>query len=292
MNLQCTKKGEPTVTYNNTFYSFFINKESFPLPHGADFNENSYIFKYVGEEKINNISCYHIQVNKIPANDSTEAIKKLLNEDHYWITKGDFIPIQYSSIYHIVSDKDTMSYYEKFVLNKYVIKNLKDEKMLTLNSIPAYYTIKDFVSDKLLDLLPKDTIAPNWELLSLTGEKINLINLKGKLVLLDFFYKGCFPCMLALPALQELNEKYKDRGLIIMGIDPSDKKEDDIASFLSMLGVTYQVILGGEDVSIDYRVSSIPTMFLIDKNGKIIFTHVGYAKETDNILDEVIKKNL
>ncbi len=173
-----------------------------------------------------------------------------------------------------------------------MINNLKDENILTLNSIPAYYTIKDLVPYKSPDLLTKDTIAPNWELLSLTDEKINLKDLKGQLVLIDFFYKSCYPCMKALPALQALNEKYKDKGLRIIGIDPYDKKEDDIASFLSKHGVTYMVLLGGEDVANDYHVSAYPTIYLIDKNGKVIFTQVGYAKGVEKTLDEIIKKNL
>lgn len=280
------------VTYNNTFYSPFMNRESLPLLHGADFNDTSHMFKYVGEENINNVSCYHIQVNKTPVNDSTEAIKTLRIEYHYWITKADFIPVQYSTANDEVMDKDTMNEYEKVVLNRYGINNLKDENILTLNSIPDYYTIKDFVPYKEPDLLAKGTIAPNWELLSLTGEKINLKNMKGQLVLVDFFYKSCYPCMLALPSLQALHEKYKDKGLTIIGIDPYDKKKDDIASFLSKRGVNYKVLLGGEDVANDYHVSGYPTLYLIDKNGKVIFTQVGYTKDIENTLDEIIKKNL
>src|SRR6185503_1959515 len=127
--------------------------------------------------------------------------------------------------------------YEIDVLNKYEINNLKDESILTLGSIPSYYKLKDYVPYKSAEPLPKDTLAPSWQLLSLADEKISLTELKGKLVLIDFFYKSCYPCMQALPASQTLNEKYKDKGLRIIGIDPYDKKEDDIAAFLAKRGV-------------------------------------------------------
>jgi peroxiredoxin len=280
------------LSFNNTFYSPLVNRESFPLPHGADFIDKNYVFKYIGEENINNLPCYHIQVNKIQVKNGTEAMKILRIEYHYWTTKADFIPVQYSTVYNTVTDKDTMCDYQKVVLNKYELDNLKDEKILTLNSIPTYYTIKDFIPDKTPDLLAKNTVAPNWELLSLTDEKINLNGLKGQLVLIDFFYKSCYPCVLSLPGLQALHEKYKARGLRIIGVDIYDKKEDDMASFLAKHYVTYTVLFGGENVATDYNVSACPTMYLIDKNGKVIFSRVGYSKDMEKAIEKIIKKSL
>ena len=111
-------------------------------------------------------------------------------------------------------------------MNKYGINNLKDENILTLNTIPAYYKTKNYALYKSPELLKKETIAPNWELLSLIDEKISLNSLQGQVVLIDFFYKSCFPCMQALPALQALSVKYNGKGLRVIGIDPYDKKED------------------------------------------------------------------
>lgn len=281
-----------SYSHNYTFYSPLTNKKSSPLQHDSDFIDNKHIFKLVGEENLNGALCYHIQVNKIPENDSTEAMKILRQEYQYWIKKEDLIPIQYSIAFDLVMNNDTMYQYEKFVLNKYEINNLKDENILTLNSIPTYYKTKDFVPYKSPDPLKKNTIAPNWELLSLTDETISLKSLRGQLVLIDFFYKSCYPCMQALPALQALSEKYKSQGLQVIGIDPYDKKEDDIATFLSKRGVTYTVLLGGKDAAKDYHVSAYPTMYLIDKTGKIIFIQVGYGKDVEGTLDELIKNNL
>ena len=281
-----------SFAHNYKFYSPLTNKESAPLPHGDDFTDNQHVFKFIGEENLNGVLCFHIQVNEIPENDSTEAMKTLRQEYHYWIKKEDMIPIQYSIGFDLVMANDTMYQYEKIVLNKYEINNLKDENILTLNSLPTHYKMKDYVPYKSPDLLKKNTIAPNWELLSLTDEKISLESLQGQLVLIDFFYKACYPCMQALHLLQALSEKYKSKGLRVIGIDPYDNKDDDIASFLSKRGVTYTVLLGGKDVAEDYHVSGYPTMYLIDKTGKIIFIQEGYGKEVDDVLDEIIKKNL
>jgi thiol-disulfide isomerase/thioredoxin len=281
-----------SYSHNYTLYSPITNRQSKPLPHDSDFIDNSHIFKFIGEENLINVPCYHIQVNEVPENESTGPMEALRIEFHYWITKSDYVPIQFSTAYDMVMNNDTMYQYERDVLNKYEINNLKDENILTLNSIPAYYKMKDFVPYNGPALLPKDTIAPNWELLSLTDEKISLNDLKGQLVLIDFFYMSCYPCMKALPALKSLNEKYKDKGLRIIGIDPYDKKEDDITTFLSKRGVTYTVLLGGKDAAKDYHVSGYPTMYLIDKTGKIIFIQQGYGETVEKILDDIIAKNL
>lgn len=98
--------------------------------------------------------------------------------------------------------------------------------------------------------------------------------------------------MQALPALQALHMKYKDHGLIIVGIDPYDNKEDDIAAFLAKRGVTYTVLLEGKEVVKEYRVSAYPTIYLIDKNGNILFIQEGYGKGTEEALEEVIRENL
>ena len=281
-----------SYSHNYTFYSPLTNKKSSPLLHDSDFIDNKHVFKFIGEENLNGSLCYHIQVNEIPENDSTEAMKTLRQEFQYWIKKEDLIPIQYSISFDLYMNNDTMYQYEKFVLNKYEVNNLKDGNILTLNSIPSYYKTKDFAPYKGTDLLKKDTIAPDWELLSLTDEKISLKSLQGQLVLVDFFYKSCYPCMKALPSLQAISEKYKSKGLRVIGIDPYDKKEDDIAIFLAKRGVTYSVLLGGKDAAKDYHVSGYPTMYLIDKSGKIIFIQVGYGKDVEDKLDDLIKKNL
>ena len=98
--------------------------------------------------------------------------------------------------------------------------------------------------------------------------------------------------MQALPALQALNEKYKDQGVRVIGIDPYDTVEDDMGTFLSKRGVTYTVLLEGKNAAKDYRVSGYPTMYLVDKSGKIIFVQEGYGKGVDEQLSQVIEKNL
>ena len=280
------------IAHNYKFYTPFTSTKSSPMLHDSAFLDTTNSFRLLGEEMINGTSCYRVQVNQIAKHDSTDMMQVLRIEYHFWIHKEDFLPYQYSTSIDIAMNNDTMNQYELERLNKFDINHLQNDSLLTLSSIPNYYQLKDYVPWKSPALLPLDTIAPPWELISLKEQKVNLKDLKGQLVLIDFFYKSCYPCMQALPALQALSEKYKDKGLRVIGIDPFDTKEDDMGTFLSKRGITYTVLMDGKDVASSYHVSGYPTMYLVDKTGKIIFVQEGYGKDVDKTLDEIIEKNL
>ena len=137
---------------NFTFYTPLVNRKDSYLQHDSDFINNRNIFKFIGIENLKGMICYHVQVNKIPKIDTTEALKTLREEYHYWIKKEDSIPVQYTLAFDVEMNNDTMYQYEKFVLNHYELNNLKDEKIISLNSIPSYYTTKDFVPYKSPEL--------------------------------------------------------------------------------------------------------------------------------------------
>jgi len=275
-----------------SFFTPFTNGKYPTIQHDSDFNNKRFFFKLIGEEYLKNDTCYHVQVNTFYDEVISSNMRTIEIDYNYWIKKSDLIPIQYSIVYTNVLQNDTTYQFEKNVLTKYEINNLKNENLFALNSIPDFYKLKDYTPTNAPALLPKDTVAPDWELLSLKDEKINLLDLKGKLVLVDFFAKSCYPCMLALPGLQALHEKYKRKGLRVIGINIYDKKEDGIIGFISKHGITYPVLLGGKDVGVNYNVSSIPTVYLIDKNGKILFSFDGYEKKQEQILEDIIKQNL
>ncbi len=282
-----------SYSHNYTFYSPLFSKKSYPLPQDSAFLDNKNIFEFKGEEMLDNIPCYRITRNLIPENDSTEMMQTLRTEVNYWISKEDYIPIQYSIAFDMLMNNDTMCQFEKNRLTKYELNTLEDDSVLKLSSIPEYINLKNYKPYKSPELLANETLAPNWSLTSLEDKEVALSDYKGELVLIDFFYKSCYPCMQALPALQNLHEKYKDKELNIIGINPYDTKEkDDIDVFLAKRGVSYTILLGGKEVAKEYHVSGYPTMYLIGKDGKIIFSQVGYAKSVDEVLEALIKEHL
>jgi len=278
---------------NSAFYSPLTSKNSYPLPSDSSYIDHDQIFEFIREESINNIPCYHVRMNIIPKNDSSEIMKTLRVENNYWISKQDYLPIQYSIAYDMVINNDTMYQFEKNILTNHKLNIQNNTAQLELSSIPTFINLQDYIPQKSSKLLKNNTIAPNWSLNSLADTIISLSDFKGKIVLIDFFYKSCYPCVLSLPVLQNLHEKYKDKGLKVIGINPYDSKEkDDMCNFLSKHGVTYTVLLAGKGVAKEYHVSAYPTIYLIDKEGVIISTHVGYGEETREELEIIIEQNL
>ena len=281
------------IRHNFTLYTPFTSKRHYPFPADSAYFDNNHSFQLVGEENINDFSCYHIKMNVVPENEVGDVYKTIREEIHFWINKEDNIPVQYTIAYDLVTGTDTMYQFEKIALTEYKLNNLKDKSHLEVTSIPSYITIETYVPHESPELLANETLAPNWTLISLENKTLSLSDFKGEFVLLDFFYKSCYPCKLALPTLQKLHEKYHKRGLNVVGIDPYDTiEEDDIANFLSKRGVTYTVLLGGKDVATKYNVSGYPTIYLIDKEGKIIGSKVGYGENTEEELEEMIKQSL
>jgi peroxiredoxin len=108
--------------------------------------------------------------------------------------------------------------------------------------------------------------------------KVALGDLRGKVVLVDFWGTFCEPCKKSFPKLQSLHTKYANSGLKIVGI--SEDEGDDkgsIPGFASAYGAKFMVGWD-EDKSIarSYKPETMPSSFLIDKNGVIRYAHVGY----------------
>ena len=124
--------------------------------------------------------------------------------------------------------------------------------------------------------------APNFSLKNLSGDDISLEKFKGKVVILDFWATWCPPCRQSIPELVELQSKYKDEGLIVLGIsmDDSDRTNNNaLQDFVQQYQINYTVLRSGDRVALDFFGSeqmAIPTMFVINREGEIVAKHVGY----------------
>lgn len=281
-----------SYAHNQTFYTVLTNRKSRPLPGEEEFSDSNFIFKYIGEEKINNFSCLHVQMNEIPVNDPKDDMQAIRQEYHFWVNKEDNIPVQFTIAFDMVMNNDTMYQFQRSTLETYTTDLQDIDQYVGLGSVPAFIRLSDYKPYVAPPLLPKDTIAPVWKLPDLQGDSVSLADLRGNVVLVDFFYRSCYPCMQALPALQALHEHFGDEPVKIVGIDPYDKPEDGIAEFLAKRGVTYTVLLGGGIVAKTYRISGYPTIYLIDKEGNVADTQYGFGEGVDKSLEKKIRKLL
>lgn len=118
-------------------------------------------------------------------------------------------------------------------------------------------------------------IAPPFTLTLFDGEKKSLSDLRGKVVFLNFWASWCPPCRAEARELEAAWQKFKDSGVVFLGINIQDSEENALA-FLKEFGITYP---NGRDVTgriaIDYGVWGIPETFFIDPEGRIAYKHVG-----------------
>lgn len=112
--------------------------------------------------------------------------------------------------------------------------------------------------------------APDFTLKDVSGNAITLSNFQGKLVLVDFWGVWCGPCTKSLPQVQNLFENFETKGLMVIAIHASLQSEK-IASFLSTKGYTFTAGIDPGNISKDYGVLAIPTYFLINRSGVIIW---------------------
>ena len=273
----------------STFFQPFI----FPLPNPNNFADKSISFKFIANETLSNTICYHIQMIQYPKYDSTEILHNVETKYEFWINKKDMIPIKYSVSQKILQYGDTLIQYDGYTLRKYHFNDPKNLLPLKLSAIPSYCKLKDYVPSKIKEIeLLKDTIAPAFTLTSLQSKSVSLSDYKGQLILLDFFFKDCYPCMKAIPILQSLHEKYKSKGLNVIGIDPLDDESSGINHFVTKAGITYPVLLDKKDVNKAYHISSYPTLYLIDKKGNVIYNDNGFSEDLEKELEKKIKDNL
>lgn len=117
--------------------------------------------------------------------------------------------------------------------------------------------------------------APSFTLPRFDGGVIALESQRGKVVFLNFWASWCVPCRAETPALERAWLSYRDRSVVFVGVSIQDKDEDARA-FLREFRITYANVqdISGK-VAIDYGVWGIPETFIIDRDGRITYKHVG-----------------
>src|SRR5437016_4590206 len=128
--------------------------------------------------------------------------------------------------------------------------------------------------------------APDVQFTKLDGAPFKLKDLKGRVVLLNFWATWCIPCRSEIPSLSAMQKDLDSRGLSVIGVSYDDTA-DLIQQFQKDIPQSYQIVLGGRDVGSQLPASPLPTTYIIDRQGRIRKKIIG--EQTREAFEAVIK---
>lgn len=152
------------------------------------------------------------------------------------------------------------------------------------------------VEDEPLELnvkpLAERKAAPTFELKDANGAMVTPAEYKGRVVLLNFWATWCVPCKAEIPWFQEFDKKFKDQGFAVLGVSMDEEGFDVVKPYVTERKIAYRQVIATEEMSTMYGgIDSLPTTFILDREGKIAAIHSGlvskatYQKEIEDILN-------
>jgi cytochrome c-type biogenesis protein len=134
--------------------------------------------------------------------------------------------------------------------------------------------------------------APDVQFTKLDGSSLHLKDLRGRVVLLNFWATWCIPCRSEIPSLSGMQKDFEGRGLSVIGVSYDDTA-DLIQQFQKDIPQSYQVVLGGREVGADLPASPLPTTYIIDRQGRIRDTLIGERTRADfeSIIKPLLEEN-
>ncbi len=165
-------------------------------------------------------------------------------------------------------------------IKAYVLRRATDEEMNEIGKI---------VQDES-DLVGSD--ASPFAAVDLSANEYSLDRLRDKIVVLNFWFIACKPCVSEIPDLNKLVEKYRDEGVVFLALALDGK--DDLEKFLHKNAFDYKIIPESHEIATDYGVSSYPTHVIINKRSKIELVIAGLSlttiKKVDRKISALVKR--
>jgi thiol-disulfide isomerase/thioredoxin len=247
--------------------------------------KDSTIITRINDTVVNDIDYALVKINYPDEEETTNMSRRIfINKDTRTIDKITF----YCEI------KDQHQYNEWNISNTKFNTVKKEDLDRHFKEATAKYKLTDFkpMTEEEMAPLPVGTTAPDFTAkLYKDNKEVKLSDYKGKVVVLDFWYMSCHPCQLAIPHLNKIQEKYKDK-IVVLGVNASDTDEKQIAKipdFIKRTSLNYAIAMISRDVVAQYNVYGFPTLYIIDKNGVVKYAQPGFDEQLEKSLDKVIQ---
>ncbi len=146
----------------------------------------------------------------------------------------------------------------------------------------------DFISS---NLLKNGTPAPYFEGESIDGRTISFSDYRGKIVLLDWWYVGCKPCIKSMRDIQLIQDKLGKDAFVILGMNPISKARA-IKRFIRKYNYNHTVLMPESKIKDAYKIRAYPSIYIIGKNGRIIYAKAGYSPDFAPEMEQIIVKEI
>jgi peroxiredoxin len=124
-------------------------------------------------------------------------------------------------------------------------------------------------------------LAPDFNLKDSEGNQFTLSNLKGQVVLVNFWATWCEGCQIEIPWFIEFERKYAGQGLVVVGVSMDEDGWKSVKPWIKEKKVNYPIVIGDETLGKQYGLRGMPLTVLVDRNGKIADVHPGVVKRVD-----------
>ena len=274
-------KRNPNLVFNGTHSGMFIPEW---------LRKEKFFTKYIFDESIISTNIENVEYNgissiKVSFDLKNEAFSDL--KEVYYFRKSDYLPIGYFCWFNI----GTLPYYYGYDITYNHINEEIADSVFIINPKEVVPTESQSNVEIKNELVKEGTLAPDFTSKLNNDKTIQLSNQRGKIVILDFWYLSCPPCLKAIPQLVEIDKKYKDKDVMIVGINPFNESKH-INGLFEKRGVKYFSTFMSKDIAELYGITGYPTTIIIDQLGKIHKIHKGwsedYKKDIIKSIDELL----
>ena len=145
-------------------------------------------------------------------------------------------------------------------------------------------------NDMLMDPMPAANPAPDFNLMGMDGETHTLDDLKGKFVLVNFWATWCNPCKVEMPLLEKLHQTLKSEKFTVLGLHVGPGPEN-IEEFKKLMPISFPIYVD-MDLEVNWGVPGLPTTFLMDPEGKLIYRAVGKREFASDDMVNFLKSQI